>query len=79
MTDTLYELEGTWDELAKHASELEGKRLRITVLPDVALPAGSIEDKILRRSARVPPSEWDRVPDDFLDNLDAYLYGALRA
>jgi hypothetical protein len=29
----LHELEGTWEEIARHAPELSGKRVRLTVLP----------------------------------------------
>ena len=25
---------------------------------------------------QVPPEEWDKIPKDWLDNLDHYLYGA---
>ncbi len=32
-TPTL-ELEGTWEEIAEHASELAGRRVRLIVLPD---------------------------------------------
>jgi hypothetical protein len=33
-------LEGTWEELARHAPELLGKRLRLTVLDEAAEAAG---------------------------------------
>jgi hypothetical protein len=29
----LHEIEGTWEEVAQHAPELSGKRVRLTVLP----------------------------------------------
>jgi hypothetical protein len=31
-------LEGTWEEIASHADELEGKRVRLTVLEEVVSP-----------------------------------------
>jgi hypothetical protein len=30
------ELEGTWEEILAHASELAGRRLHVTLLPDAA-------------------------------------------
>jgi hypothetical protein len=29
-------LEGTWEEIARHADRLNGRRLRVTILPDTA-------------------------------------------
>ncbi len=33
--------------------------------------------RVFRELARqiVPPEEWAKIPPDFLDNLDHYLYG----
>ena len=31
-------LEGTWDEISKHAAEFSGRRLRVTVLSDEQKP-----------------------------------------
>jgi len=37
-------IEGTWDELAKHAAEFQGKKLRLTVVSDEsALPQNLAE------------------------------------
>ena len=33
MAQALLELEGTWEEIAAHAPEFSGHRLRVTVLP----------------------------------------------
>ncbi len=31
-------IEGTWDDVVKHAAELAGHRLRVTVIDDVTIP-----------------------------------------
>jgi hypothetical protein len=31
-------LEGSWEEIMRHADELEGKRVRLTVLEECAIP-----------------------------------------
>lgn len=77
----LLELEGTWEEVAARASELAGRRVRVTVLPENERPAEAngtgltIEQKIQQLSAQVPENEWDRLPPDLSDNLDHYIYG----
>lgn len=38
--------------------------------------ARSIEDEIAAIVADVPAEEWHGLPDDLLDHLDHYLYGA---
>ena len=36
MAAPIFELEGTWEEVAAHAAELAGRRVRLTVLPSEA-------------------------------------------
>jgi len=33
-------IEGTWEEVSRHAQELAGYRVRVTVLDDLAAPEG---------------------------------------
>lgn len=77
MTPT--EIEGTWEEIAAHAPALAGRRLRLIVLPDAdAAPANdrrSIEEKLAEIAAEVPEEEWAKLPPDFSDQLDHYIYG----
>ena len=35
MTSASLELEGTWEEIAAHAPDFAGRRLRVTVLPNI--------------------------------------------
>lgn len=45
-------LEGTWEEVARHADELTGKRVRVTVLDDeTTSPHNEAMLAVLRRSA----------------------------
>ena len=39
-------------------------------------PSQAIEDRIDELFANVPQEEWDRLPDDLIDNLDHYTAGA---
>ena len=39
-------------------------------------PSQPIEDRIDELFANVPQEEWDRLPDDLIDNLDHYTAGA---
>ena len=41
MSAETLELEGTWEEVAAHAGELAGRRVRLTVLPEHSGPAES--------------------------------------
>lgn len=43
MTAQVLELEGTWEEILTHASELAGHRVRVTVISDSA-PLNSAEE-----------------------------------
>ncbi len=76
-----FELEGTWEEVVARASELAGRRVRVTVLPDRKRPSkanGSgvtIEEKIQQIAAQIPEDEWNKLPTDLSDNLDHYIYG----
>jgi hypothetical protein len=81
MAAPLLELEGTWEEIAAHAPEFAGRRLRVIVLPEEENGASaeegspSIEEKIERLMADVPEEEWAKLPPDLTDNPDHYIYG----
>ena len=54
-------LEGTWEEVSQHASELAGRRVRVVVLES---PATAREQDVAREAEPVPerkaidPEEW---------------------
>lgn len=46
------ELEGTWEEIAQHAKELAGRRVRLTILSETASPSPSSSRLLLRYVGR---------------------------
>jgi hypothetical protein len=36
----------------------------------------ALEDELLQLASQVPAEEWARLPEDFNENLDHYLYGS---
>ena len=81
MEPQLLEFEGTWEEIANHARQFAGRRLRLTVLPreteslSRTADQPSLEDKFAEIVADVPSEEWEKLPTDLGDNLDHYIYG----
>ncbi len=79
MADAPIEYEGTWDEIAAHAPDLMGRRLRLTVLDTEPVADSSELPRLERRLQALasphPPEEWSRLPPDLTDRLDDYLYG----
>jgi hypothetical protein len=63
-----YELEGTWEEIAAHADELAGQRVRLIVLPSESEPAqeNASKSSSVHRMLRYA-GKWDG--DDFEDRL----------
>ncbi len=54
-------LEGTWEEITRHANEFVGRKVRITVLDDEVLPQPNYEmlealRKVSERSKNMPVS-----------------------
>jgi hypothetical protein len=70
MTTPLLELEGTWEEVAAHAPELAGRRVRLVVLPKVPTDNASFRPRsgqsLLRHAGT-----WDG--DDLQECLDAVV------
>jgi hypothetical protein len=81
MSTPLLELEGTWEEVAAHAPELAGRRVRLFVLaetPDdtsaVSLQAHSIDPvqaAELRASLATFAADWEAPEMDVYDDYDA--------
>jgi hypothetical protein len=66
--------EGSWEEVASHASELAGKRVRVTVLGNTAAMKAVWEtDAALMRY--VPDDELETLPADGSIQVDHYNYG----
>lgn len=69
------ELVGTWEEIVANSSELAGRRVRVTVLPDEPIAKPLIE-QIVEIGELVPESEWASLPRDLARNFEHYMYGA---
>lgn len=68
------EMEGSWEEIASHASELAGHRVHLTILEDEEKPSVSASTKstpvdLLDRPGVIPPKEGMQPVKD----LDAFL------
>lgn len=75
MTSLPLELEGTWEEIVARSSELAGRRVRVTLLPDETAPP-PLWEQIIEIGSMVPKSEWASLPRDLARNFEHYMYGA---
>jgi hypothetical protein len=75
MTSKPLELEGTWEEIVANSSELAGRRVRVTVLPDEPTPR-PLWEQIVEIGAIVPTTEWAKLPRDLARNFEHYMYGS---
>ncbi|NLC56529.1 MAG: hypothetical protein GX774_06815 [Armatimonadetes bacterium] len=62
MSEPALELEGTWEEILEHADELEGRRLRVTVLPAPDDVKGEDGLTPKQRQMLAVLDEWERTP-----------------
>ncbi|HLK59314.1 MAG TPA: hypothetical protein VKU00_22330 [Chthonomonadaceae bacterium] len=80
MAIPLLDMEGTWEEIAEHIPDLPGKKLRVIVLPveetdPVQKDIRPISEVLAEIAAGIPPQEAAKLPPDFTDQLDHYIYG----
>lgn len=80
MDAPLVELEGTWEEIREQMPDFDGRRLRVIVLSAPQVPAADTEarpihDVLADLAAEIPPEELAKLPTDFVDQLDHYIYG----
>ena len=79
-TTPLLELEGTWAEITAQILDFAGQKLRVLVYPveenSTAAPDTRPMAEVLADiAATIPPSELAKLPPDFTDQLDHYVYG----
>jgi hypothetical protein len=80
MAISLFELEGTWEEIKERLPDLAGQKLHIMVFP-AATPAPDetdakpIAEVLAEIAAEIPPAQLAELPPDFTDQLDHYIYG----
>jgi hypothetical protein len=80
MATPLLELEGTWEQIAAQILDFAGQKLRILVYPaeensTVAPDTCPIAEVLAEIAATIPASELAKLPPDFTDQLDHYVYG----
>lgn len=80
MTTPLLELEGTWAEIAAQIPDFASQKLRVLVYPveenSTAAPDSRPIAEVLAEIAEtIPAAELAKLPPDFTDQLDHYVYG----
>jgi hypothetical protein len=80
MTTPLLELEGTWEEIEAQMPDLAGQRVRVLIYPvmengTLAFDPRPIDEVLDEIAAGIPAEELAKLPPDFTDQLDHYLYG----
>lgn len=80
MAVPLLELEGPWEEIKERLPDFAGQKLHIVVFPADSPAADETEtrpiDEVLAGlAAETPPEELAKLPPDFTDQLDHYIYG----
>lgn len=68
------ELEGTWEEILAHSSELAGQRVRVTVLPpdDHALTPDERQRMTLEVLGELKNTEWTDEEMAILDGFEEF-------
>jgi len=80
MTTPLLELEGTWEEIVARIPDFAGQKLRVLVYPATGNSAEPHETRPIAEvlaeiAAAIPATELAKLPSDFTDQLDHYIYG----
>ena len=80
MTTPLLELEGTWEEIVAQIPDFADQKLRVLVYPATANSAEAHETRPIAEvlaeiAAAIPTIELAKLPSDFTDQLDHYIYG----
>lgn len=79
MAVPLLEIEGTGTEIAKRLADYAEQRLHIYVYPSYS-ESGTLRDTrpiadiLAEIAARVSPEDVTKLPIDFTDQLDHYIY-----
>ena len=73
-------LEGTWDEITAQMPDFAGQKLRVLVYAveengNVVADSRPIAAVLAEIAASIPASELAKLPRDFTDQLDHYIYG----
>ncbi|HZP84594.1 MAG TPA: hypothetical protein VFB21_23365 [Chthonomonadaceae bacterium] len=76
----LLEIEGTWEEIKERIPDFSGRKLHVIVLPaeeetEEPKDTRSLDEKLAEIAASIPKEELAKLPPDFCDQLDHYIYG----
>jgi hypothetical protein len=80
MTVPMLEIEGTWEEIAAQIPDFSGQKLRVLVYSAIdngkeAPDTRPIAEVLATIAAAIPAAELAKLPPDFTDQLDHYIYG----
>jgi len=80
MTTPLLELEGTWAEITAQIPDFASQKLRVLVYlaeetSTTAPDTRPIAEVLAEIAATIPAAELAKLPSDFTDQLDHYIYG----
>ena len=80
MATPLLALEGTWEEIAAQIPDFAGQKLRVLVYPveetsTTAPDTRPMAEVLAEIAATIPAAELAKLPPDFTDQLDHYIYG----
>lgn len=80
MATPLLDLEGTGAEIAERLADYADRKIHVIVLPATEpmqkKDTRPITEVLAEIAARVSSEEVDRLPADFTDQLDHYIYGS---
>lgn len=79
MTSPLLSLEGTWAEIAAQIPDFAEQKLRVFVYPaqeqsTVMSDTRPMMEVLAEIAANIPDAELAKLPPDFTDQLDHYIY-----
>jgi len=80
MISPLLEVEGTWEEIAPQMPKFSGQKLRVLVYAandkQEVFDSRPIAEVLAGIAAAIPAAELAKLPQDFTDQLDHYIYGS---
>ncbi|MCC6444644.1 MAG: hypothetical protein IT210_14450 [Armatimonadetes bacterium] len=79
MAMPLLDMEGKWEEITASVPDFSDRKLRVIVFPADEekvewTDARPIADVLAEIAAEIPADELAKLPSDFTDQLDHYLY-----
>ena len=74
-------IEGQWEDIVNLSPKLVGQRVRLTLLTGQVKPSDTtkssrpLSEIFAEVAASIPDEELAKIPPDFSDQLDHYIYG----